>query len=171
MTTNPVAVGFIATAIAAAICDLRSRRIPNALTFGATAAAIASHAALSGASGVALAAAGWGAGLLLFLPWFLLRGMGGGDVKLLAALGAWIGAASVVWVALYAAIIGGIMALVVAVASGYAGRAFANLYGLLCDWRIAGIRPAPALTLTAGSPRLAYALPMACGAMVWLWIQ
>ena len=50
-------------------------------------------------------------GLLLFLPLFALRAMGGGDVKLLAAFGAWLGPVLVFWVAVYGAIAGGVLAL------------------------------------------------------------
>ena len=51
--------------------------------------------------------AGWAVGLAMFLPVFALRGIGGGDVKLVAALGAWIGPGAAVWLALWAAVAGG----------------------------------------------------------------
>src|SRR6187402_2302320 len=78
-------------ALAACMTDLRTRRVPNALTLGAALAAVAFHAATSAGSGLLFAVLGWGVGLLMFLPLFALRGIGGGDVKLLAALGAWLG--------------------------------------------------------------------------------
>ena len=43
---------------------------------------------------------GWLLGAALFFLIFALRGMGAGDVKLLAAVGAWLGPAQVIWVAL-----------------------------------------------------------------------
>ena len=80
-----LALGAIATAT-----DWTTRRIPNALTFGASAVAVAFAAATAGVSGVGWSVAGWVVGLLLFLPLFALRAMGGGDVKLLTALALWV---------------------------------------------------------------------------------
>ena len=45
--------------------------------------------------------------------------MGAGDVKLLAALGAWLGPAESVWLAMFAAMAGGVLGLAVAIARGY----------------------------------------------------
>ena len=53
---------------------------------------------------------GWMLGAALFFPMFALRGMGAGDVKLLAAVGAWLGPLPVVSVALITAIAGGVAA-------------------------------------------------------------
>jgi hypothetical protein len=70
---------------------------------------------------------------------------------------------------MYAAMAGAGMALVVVLAQGYARQAFANIWLLLCHWRIVGIRPLPELTLEQGKgPRLAYALPITVGAVVTL---
>ena len=72
----------------ACLSDLRTRRIPNVLTISAALAALLFHLLTGG-----WPAAGWGAaglflGAALFFPMFALRGMGAGDVKLLAAVGA-----------------------------------------------------------------------------------
>ena len=61
--------------------------------------------------GAMTSSAGWIAGLAIFFVPFALRGLGGGDVKLLAALGAWVGPTDVIWVALYTGIVGGLLAL------------------------------------------------------------
>ncbi len=169
----PLAHGAaVAVALAACLTDLRTRRIPNVLTFGAALCACVYHLATGGWPGLGSAAAGWAVGLLLFLPLFALRGMGGGDVKLLAALGAWLGPGLTVWLALFSAIAGGPIAIVVALSRGYLGRAFQNVWGLLMFWRVAGIQPHPALTLDSpGAPRLPYAVPIAAGLLVTLWLR
>ena len=77
--------------LSAAVIDVRTHRIPNILTFGSAAAAFGYHAWTAGASGLGASAGGWAIGVALFLPLFLLRGMGGGDVKLMGAVGAWLG--------------------------------------------------------------------------------
>jgi prepilin peptidase CpaA len=98
--------------------------------------------------------------------------MGGGDVKLLAALGAWLGPGDAVWLAIYASIAGGVLAVVVAVARGYLSTALRNLRGLLSYWSVVGPRPLPSLTLEHGNaPRLAFAVPMLVGTMVTIWLR
>jgi prepilin peptidase CpaA len=98
--------------------------------------------------------------------------MGGGDVKLLAALGACLGPAAAVWLALWSAVAGGVLALGVSIAHGYSRQAFQNVWGLLSYWRIMGVRPNPALTLeTSVAPRLPYSLPIAAGLGVTLWLK
>lgn len=171
--TQPELVALV-VAVAACVTDLRSRRIPNGLTFGAAAAALAYGLVSGGLHGLGWAVAGWTAGLAVFLPFFLLRGLGGGDVKLMAALGAWLGPMSAVWVGLFGAIAGGPLALIMAASGGYTRRAFSNLWGLLLFWRAAGIRPHPVLTLNGGgseAPRLPYALPILVGVMVTIWLR
>jgi prepilin peptidase CpaA len=164
---------WAAVGVAAIGCatDLRSRRIPNWLTFGAALAGVVTHTAIGGWAGLAQAAGGWCVGLLLFLPFFLLRGMGGGDVKLLAALGAWLGPGSTLWLAAWSAICGGAFAIVVATARGYTGQALTNVWGILMFWRVMGVQPHPGVTLeSAKGPRLPYSLPIAAGLGLTLWL-
>jgi len=116
--------------------------------------------------------AGLAVGLALFLPFFLLGGMGAGDVKLLAALGAWLGPGQVFWLAIYASLFGGVLAVVVAVGRGYLTNALQNIGSLFGYWRVAGLRPLPALTLeNRAAPRLAYAVPIFLGTAVTLWLR
>ena len=162
----------VGVACAACVTDLRTRRVPNVLTLGAAGAAMAFHAASHSGSGLLFALFGWGLGLLVFLPLFALRGIGGGDVKLLAALGAWLGPSMVLWVAAFAAIAGGVFALIVSAQHGYTRKAFSNVWGLLSYWRVMGVQTHPGLTLDAATaPRLPYALPMAAGLGMTLWLR
>ena len=166
------AIAATVGALAACLTDLRSRRIPNVLTFGAAAVALVFYLVSGGLTALGWAAAGWGIGLLLFLPLFALRGLGGGDVKLLAALGAWLGPSMTVWLALWSAIAGGVFALIVALTRGYTGTALRNVWGMLSYWRVMGIQPHPAVTLESGAgPRLPYSLPIAAGLGLTLWLR
>jgi len=149
---------------------VRTRRIPNALTFGAALAALAYAGVHGGWSGLGTAAAGWFAGAALFFPFFALGGMGAGDVKLLAGLGAWLGPVDSLWVAMFAAMTGGVLGLVVALARGYLSTAFSNVWLMLMHWRVAGLSRVPGVTLNdSKSPRLAYAIPIAIGLVCTLW--
>ena len=163
-------VAVLALGAAAAMTDWSTRRIPNALTFGAAVVAAAFATATAGVSGLGWSAAGWVVGLLLFLPLFALRAMGGGDVKLLAAFGAWLGPALVCWVAVYGAIAGGLLALPLVLWHGRLGQTIANMWSIVTHWRLAGLEPHPAMTLdNPGAARMPYALPIALGAAATLW--
>ena len=86
----------------ACVTDLRTRRIPNVLTFGAALAGLLYQFVSGGIDGLGHAALGWLVGAVIFILPFALGGLGGGDVKLLAALGAWLGPGDVALaVALY----------------------------------------------------------------------
>jgi prepilin peptidase CpaA len=159
-------------ALIACVTDFRVRRIPNALTFGAAGLAMAMRFVLEGGSGAAWGVAGWTAGLLILLPVFALRGLGGGDVKLLAAFGAFVGPGPVLWTGIYGAIAGGVLAVAVTLWHGVFRRTLANVDVLITHWRVAGLRPVDGLTLeTSQSPRLPYALPLTMGLVAALWLK
>jgi prepilin peptidase CpaA len=163
-----------AFAIAAAACwfDVRTQRIPNALTFTAAAVGLVAATVIHGGHGTFSSVAGLIVGLSLFFPLFVLKGLGGGDVKLMGALGAWLGTSIIFGVAFYTALAGGALALALIVRHRYGGQAIRNLWLLLMHWRVFGIRPLDSLTLeTSAGPKLPYALPIAAGLTLafWLW--
>jgi prepilin peptidase CpaA len=165
-------VATIVVAIVAALWDLKTRRIPNFLTFGAALAALLVHGYVAGLAGVGWSIAGWLVGVAFFFPFFALGGMGAGDVKLLAALGAWLGPGPAVWVALFSLIAGGALGLVVSFGYGYWRQALANILWMFRFWRSEGFKPVPDVTLaTHSGPRLAYAVPVFAGLMVTLWLK
>lgn len=171
MTTIDM-VAVVGLGLVASAWDIRTRRIPNLLTLGAPVAALAAHVWMGGMAGGWTTLGGWALGLILFLPLFALGGMGAGDVKLLAAFGAWMGPWNIVETALAAGVIGGVLALGLALSRNYMGQAFANMWSLLAFWRAAGLRPHPTMTLDSHEgPRLAYAIPISLGALVALWLQ
>lgn len=160
----------LALAAAAAATDLRSARIPNLLTFGAAGLGLAFHAAMPGGQGLTASLIGLATGLAVFFPFFALGAMGAGDVKLMAALGAWLGWHPAIYIALYTALAGGVLAVCVSVLTGYMPTAMSNLRALVSHWWLTGLKPLPALTLESGSgPRLPYAVPILAGVAVTLW--
>jgi prepilin peptidase CpaA len=94
----------------AVFSDLRSRVIPNWISIAAIAGALVYHAFRHGPFGLATAAGGTLLGFAVFLVFYLLGGMGGGDVKLMAAFGALLGPLGILVAALLAAMIGGLTA-------------------------------------------------------------
>ena len=172
--TELTSVDYVAVGIAAVGCafDIRTRRIPNALTFGAAAAGFGYHTVTGGLGALGGSVAGWLVGVLMFIVPFALRGMGGGDVKLLGALGAWVGPLTAVWVGLYTGVAGGLFALALGLASGHLRPALANLRQMLFHWGFVGFRALPGVTLhESRAPKLAYAIPILCGTLVATWLR
>ena len=100
--------------LVAVITDLRTRRIPNVLTASMVSVGFVLPAA--GLSEMSLGAAllGCFVGLVLMLPGHVLGATGGGDVKLMAAVGSIVGPVVVVNAFLFTAVAGGVMAMIVA---------------------------------------------------------
>ena len=163
-------VAVLSVASLAVVFDVRTRRIPNLLNFGGALAALAFAFLETGLQGTMTAAGAWLVGVALFFPFFALGGMGAGDVKLLAALAAWLGPSDSVWLAIFAAMAGGVLGVFVALARGYLRTAVSNLWLMLMHWRTQGLGPVPGLTLKdTSSPRLAYAIPITIGVLCTLW--
>ena len=170
MDAGPL-LAIVVAGIGAAI-DVRTRRIPNALTFGGAIAAFGYFGVTAGLGGLGHGAAGWATGIGLFLPIFLIGGMGAGDVKLLGAVGAWLGPQGALYGALYSVLAGGVLALIVAVRHRYLKHALHNVWSLIGFWRVAGIKPAPGMTLhDATGPRLAYGVAILAGTVAAAFVR
>jgi prepilin peptidase CpaA len=162
----------LSLAVLACFCDLRTRRIPQVLTLGGAVAGIAFHVVTGGWTAGAISLVGWTIGILIFLAPFALGGLGGGDVKLLGALGAWFGPTEAIWLALYAGAVGLVLAVLYSLATGYLKTAVTNVIVLLTFWRVNGVKPLPEMTLAHGTgPRMAYALPILAGAVMTVWLR
>jgi prepilin peptidase CpaA len=91
--------------------DLRSHLIPNWLTFSTIGLALLGHACSGGFPGLLFSLAGLGTGFGLFILLYFAGGMGAGDVKLMAAIGAVVGAYGALVSGMLAILVGGIYAL------------------------------------------------------------
>ena len=133
MTYPPPAVQvlLLAVALIAGIWDLRTRRIPNWLVLSGLILGFALNTFLYGLPGVVLSLKGFGLALLIYVPLYLIRAMGAGDVKLMAGIGAILGAAD--WFAIFVAtaIIGGLVALLLLAYRGGLGKSLWNVLFLL----------------------------------------
>jgi len=98
-------VGLVSFTLTAALSDLRTRKLPNWLTVSAFAVAVIAHTALNGLSGLGFSLLGFAAGFSVLLVLWLIGGGGGGDVKLMGALGAWLGASLTLQVFLVSAVL------------------------------------------------------------------
>ena len=107
------AVPLFTALIVAAVIDQRSRRIPNILVALLLALGVFMHSTVFGLSGLAFSLTGAALGLALMLPLHLTKGIGAGDVKLMTAVGSFIGAATCFWAVLYTLAFGGIIAALI----------------------------------------------------------
>lgn len=116
----------------AAVTDLHARRIPNVLVLTGLVLAFAVQCWLHG---VGEGSQRWTLGLLtgsgLFVPFYLLRGMGAGDVKLMAAVGAFVEPGIAFQIALLTCVIGGIWALAAIVMRRTVKSAGANILAIM----------------------------------------
>jgi prepilin peptidase CpaA len=99
--------------LAATIDDLARRRIANWIPAAALAGGLGWQIGQHGWRGGIDALEGSAAGFAVFLIFYLLGGMGGGDIKLMAGFGALLGVSQVLWAALLTAGVGGVLALCV----------------------------------------------------------
>lgn len=118
------------------VTDLKQQRIYNKVIFPALIAVLLFHLGTSGFNGLRLSFIGFLVGIaLLIIPYFL-GGIGAGDVKLLALIGAIKGSDFVLNTALYMAVIGGIIALIIIISNGALAKVLKQLwlwiYSLLC---------------------------------------
>ena len=121
----------IAIVLMAAASDIQRRRIPNWLTFGAWLLACAANIYVHGiGTGILAWTMGWLTGFVLLLPFYMLRGMAAGDVKLMAAVGAWLGSGMALRIALATFVLGGLWGMTVAIRSGQGSQLFHNVISL-----------------------------------------
>ena len=91
--------------------DLRSQRIPNWLTLPAFAVGVALNTVAGGWTGLKLSLLGAGLGLLVLLPFVLLRILGAGDWKLVGAVGAFVGPGVLANLLIGSVLVAGLMAV------------------------------------------------------------
>ncbi|MGA3010158.1 MAG: prepilin peptidase [Terracidiphilus sp.] len=162
---------FVAT-----FTDIRSRRIPNWLVLPFLLAGILispwrpdwrGNIQGFGWHGLGQSFAGMGLGLLIFGFLFWLGGMGGGDLKLCAALGAWIGPMQLFYAMVYTGLAGGIMVLCWAVFGGFFKELFTGAGDLVFGLKQRGMKRDPELTLANPlKRRMPYAPAIAIGTLL-----
>jgi prepilin peptidase CpaA len=164
-----VPVSIVCLTLIAAVTDARSGRIPNALTAPFLFSAIAIRGASQGAASAVESVVGVVACALV--PWWLFRrgAVGGGDVKLLAAIGAAAGPRLGLELQLAGFVTTALCAMGVL---AWRGRLGATL------WRTAALAARPLLFKARGAPvhrellePFRMGVPLCAAAVVWLWLR
>src|SRR5437879_10204099 len=133
MTFLPVIVQLLLLAVVAVagFYDLRFRRIPNWLALIGLVVGIGLNSFLFEWAGFQRALLGMGLSLLVYFPLYLLRAMGAGDAKLMAAVGSMLGWQNWIMLFIVTAILGGVSAIVVLLFAGRVRKTFWNVGWIL----------------------------------------
>ena len=156
--------------VVAAIIDGKILKVPNWLTFPFIMCGWLHGALHGGLAGFGYSILGMLVGMGLLQVLRMVGGMGGGDVKLLGGVGAWLGAATTWYAFLATAVVGGIIAMVQIILSGQWDRHYAMAQQILNEWvtirnpeKIAAIAKERKPTMRL----LPYGIPMAIGSILY----
>jgi prepilin peptidase CpaA len=160
-----VTIIFVGLLLGAAISDLRTRRIPNALTLPGL---LLGLVLATFPAGITLPAAllGAGAALIFSLPLFALGALGGGDGKLLMMVGAFLGPREFGTALLLTIFAGGLLALHVTIKLGRLGETLRNLGALILYFATFGRRGHRHTLSMPEAVAIPYGLAIAAGSIV-----
>lgn len=149
--------------------DYRTHRVPNWLNVLLASGGLAAHTWLAGWAGLWHATTGMLVGFGLLVGLWLIRGMGAGDVKFMAALGAWLGPQLTLYAVAAAGLIGGVIALGMIAARGRWRQSAFNV-GVLMT-KCSSVRTAlsdfgSAGQLAGQAGMMPYAIPLSLGTTV-----
>jgi prepilin peptidase CpaA len=135
LTQLPISLELIliALVLTAAIWDLKSRRIPNWLSLAGIVCGIALNSFLYGLTGAKESLEGMATAFVIYFLLYLVRAMGAGDVKLMAAVGAFVGPGNWFMIFLITAVLGGLIALTVLLLRKRLRKTFDNVLFIVAE--------------------------------------
>jgi prepilin peptidase CpaA len=166
----PAAALLALLVIGASVIDVRTQRIPNRLVVSGAVLGFLTQVLAPGQGAWASSLGGIAVGMAVLVPMYVLRAMGAGDVKMMGMVGAFVGPAGVLAVALLTFFAGGVLALAVAVRKGAVRQLFQNLrtmlFGAVVNVAAGGPAGFDAPAVSVG--RLPYGLAIAVGTLGYL---
>jgi prepilin peptidase CpaA len=161
-------VALLMFVVAVAVIDWRTHRIPNLLCATAALMGLSSQMWLHGENGLLAALGGAAVGFAMFLPFYVLRAFGAGDVKAMATVGLFLGPETTLIAVASTLMAGAVLGLCVLLARPmHANATFHRLIGLLSS-------PVASMRATRQNPadrlRFPYGIAIACGTAVALLI-
>ncbi len=164
-------VWFVTVAlIIAAVIDGKQLKVPNWLTFPFIISGWIYSYAVFGGEGLMWSLGGTAVGLVLLLPAYAIGGMGAGDVKLMAGIGAWMHATHTAWAFAYTAVIGAVIAVGMVAYSKSFRKHIDQFWGILNE--IMMIKSPTKLAEIAAERKpsmylLPYGIPIAIGSIAY----
>jgi prepilin peptidase CpaA len=165
-------IGVIVLVVTAAAIDVRTRKIPNWLTLPACLVGIGLNFFHLGTTGLLSGLLGIVTGFSLLALVYLLGGMGAGDVKLLSAVGAFVGPCLVFYAFIWMALSGGVMAVALILAKKAVVKTGQNLKLLVTGWMLGSSGRHSNLTIQNQSlHKLTYGVAIATGTILAVLLQ
>ena len=168
---NPLILGLTAMLVVAVITDLTIRKITNCLVlFGLIVSLLLQCFVAQGAGGL-----NWLAGVAVafacFIPLYILRGMAAGDVKLMMAVGGFLGYPLIITAVAYSYLAGGAIAICYVLFKGRFRLLTKNLHSLIIDQFIkttSGVDVYDGQVIKQSVGQMPFALAIAIGTFVTL---
>lgn len=178
MSLPPVSIRIVLVLLVmvAAVYDIRFRRIPNWLVLSGLIFGLGLNTVLSQWQGARASLLGIILAFLVYFPLYLLRGMGAGDVKLMAAVGALVGPSNWFGIFVLSGLLGGVFAVLILLSRGKLMNSLWNI-GFLFQRLFSFRAPYAREELDLASPKsikLPHGVAIAAGSLLflagtWLW--
>jgi prepilin peptidase CpaA len=166
---TPLIAVVLALSLIAAIIDLRTRKIPNLLTYPAMIFALSYHSAINGFEGLIFSSSGLLIGILLLIIPYFMGGMGAGDAKLMGAIGSFLGAKAAFNAFIIIALAGGIYSLALILIRRDVFKGFFSEKLLILSSMVILRQYVPIQSDSSGQrPRLTYGVAIAFGTITYL---
>lgn len=167
MILNVPNIIVITLVVIAAITDFRSRKIPNYLTLSGWGVGLMYHVITGGLDGLIFSFAGLVLGFCLLFLFYVLKGAGAADVKLMAAIGAFIGWEGVLRAFVFSSIIGVLFAVAVVAKEGVLMKILKNIWETIKGFFLARSISYIPIELNL---KMCYGPPIALGTILSLWL-
>jgi prepilin peptidase CpaA len=173
IVVQPVVLGALTFSLVLAfITDIRLHKIPNWLTYPVIFLAILSYSVVNGWHGLLFSIEGLALGLVMLMPFYMIGGMGAGDVKLMGAVGAALGPGHLFYAFFCTAIAGGVYAAIVLLLQAGRLRELASgLYSALRTFVLVEELSLPRLEAEARGMKLYYGVAISIGTLVYIFFE
>jgi prepilin peptidase CpaA len=162
---------LIAFVVSLALIDWRTHRIPNLLCAVGAMFGLALQMGIHGEAGLLTALGGAAVGFAMFLPFYVVRAFGAGDVKAMATVGIYLGVPSTMLAVGMTLIAGGVLgAVMLCIKHEHARATLHRLMGLLLA-PVVSIRSSRRNRSSDSSLRFPYGIAIACGVAIALIVR